>query len=80
MKMYVYNWSKDKFEHLTKYVSNVCDWLQARAQVLSSIVLQKMGIFHNLPMYRQDLPKKVSQHFIFVQLSFSSTDRIPNRN
>lgn len=58
--MYIYNWSKDKFDILTKHMTNLSEWLRARTALLFSIVEQKMGLFYNLPIYRSDLPKKVS--------------------
>ncbi len=60
--MRVYNWTKDKIESITKHTTSLCEWLQARSHLLSSIVQQKMGIFHNLPLQRPDLPKKVRSH------------------
>lgn len=61
IKMYIYNWTKDKIEALTILTTNFSEWLQARSCLLISIVEQKMGLFFNLPIHRSDDSKKVSR-------------------
>lgn len=51
---------------LHSYLNRLCHWTTARSRLLSSLVLQKMGIFQNQPFIRKvqeakdDQPKKES--------------------
>lgn len=47
MTFYTYNWSKERVDKLMIQCNNLGMWLDARASLLSSIVSQKQGLFHN---------------------------------
>ncbi|XP_048511777.1 KICSTOR complex protein SZT2-like isoform X2 [Athalia rosae] len=44
--MYMYNWSKERAEKLTKQVTSLGNWLSSRSSLFTNIVMQKLGIFH----------------------------------
>lgn len=46
----VYNWSKECCERLQEHVTYLSHWIQARASLLSSLLLQKSGIFYCQPI------------------------------
>lgn len=45
--MWMYNFNKDSHESLSKQCSALVQWHNARWALLSSIVAQKLGLFHN---------------------------------
>ena len=47
--MYMYNFNKDSCESLLKHCNSLIQWHNARWALLSSIVAQKLGLFHNQP-------------------------------
>ena len=47
--MYMYNFNKDSWESLSKQCNSLIQWHNARWALLSSIVAQKLGLFHNQP-------------------------------
>nr|XP_018915153.1 PREDICTED: protein SZT2-like [Bemisia tabaci] len=51
--LHLYNWAKDRVESLNRVTNNLGQWLSARSNLLSSILYQKMGLFHNQPIIRQ---------------------------
>ena len=51
--IYTYNWSKERVENLHQQVSQLGYWLSARSSLLTSIVTQKMGLFHNQELSRK---------------------------
>ncbi|PSN35424.1 hypothetical protein C0J52_13195, partial [Blattella germanica] len=51
--IYTYNWSKERVENLHQQVSQLGHWLSARSSLLTSIVTQKMGLFHNQELTRK---------------------------
>ncbi|KAJ8681967.1 hypothetical protein QAD02_017759 [Eretmocerus hayati] len=44
--LYMYNWSKERSEKLTKQVTNLGRWLSSRATLYSNIMMKKLGLFH----------------------------------
>ncbi|KAJ9595165.1 hypothetical protein L9F63_013523, partial [Diploptera punctata] len=51
--IYTYNWSKERVENLHQQLSQLGHWLSARSSLLTSIVTQKMGLFHNQELTRK---------------------------
>lgn len=49
----MYNWSKDRFENMSKVLSQLGHWLSCRSNFLTGIIMQKLGIFHNQPYIRK---------------------------
>ncbi|XP_046747125.1 KICSTOR complex protein SZT2-like [Diprion similis] len=47
--LYMYNWSKERSEKLTKQVTNLGTWLSSRSSLFTNIAMQKLGIFHHQP-------------------------------
>jgi hypothetical protein len=45
--MWMYNFNKDSYESLIKQCNSLAQWHNARWALLSSIVAQKLGLFHN---------------------------------
>ncbi|XP_065351660.1 KICSTOR complex protein SZT2-like isoform X3 [Cloeon dipterum] len=57
--IYTYNWSKDRTENMHRQMADLGNWLVARSNLTTTIVCQKMGLFHNMMFNRQTLdPKK----------------------
>ncbi|XP_037802509.1 KICSTOR complex protein SZT2-like isoform X9 [Penaeus monodon] len=56
--IYTYNWTKDQCESLHTAMSQLAHWSSARTRLLSSVVLQKIGLFHNQPFIRKAQDKK----------------------
>lgn len=48
--MWMYNFNKDGYEALSKQCTSLVQWHNARWALLSSIVAQKLGLFHNQPI------------------------------
>ena len=51
--IYTYNWSKERAESLHQQATQLGHWLSARSSLLTSIVTQKMGLFHNQEIARK---------------------------
>jgi hypothetical protein len=51
--IYTYNWSKERVENLHQQATQLGHWLSARSSLLTSIVTQKMGLFHNQEIARK---------------------------
>jgi hypothetical protein len=51
--IYTYNWSKERVESLHQQATQLGHWLSARSSLLTSIVTQKMGLFHNQEIARK---------------------------
>jgi len=51
---YFYNLSKDCLDRMVKQTSNLGQWFTARTSLMSSIVSQKLGLFHNLHFFRPE--------------------------
>jgi len=51
---FFYNLSKDCQDRLVRATSNLGHWFTARSSLTSSIVAQKMGLFHNQHFFRAD--------------------------
>ena len=45
--MYTYNWTNDMFNSMSKYMTRLINWSNARAHLLNSIVTQKMGLYNH---------------------------------
>ncbi|XP_018404829.1 PREDICTED: protein SZT2-like [Cyphomyrmex costatus] len=45
--IYMYNWSKEKSEKLIKQTTSLGTWLSSRSSLFTSIIMQKLGIFHH---------------------------------
>ncbi|XP_047479590.1 KICSTOR complex protein SZT2-like isoform X5 [Penaeus chinensis] len=56
--IYTYNWTKDQCESLHTAMTQLAHWSNARTRLLSSVVLQKIGLFHNQPFIRKAQDKK----------------------
>lgn len=69
MTFYMYNWSKERVDKLIIQCNNMGMWLGARASLLSSVVSQKRGLFHNQLTARRSK----------VRISLFSLYFIPNR-
>ncbi|XP_052124949.1 KICSTOR complex protein SZT2 isoform X2 [Frankliniella occidentalis] len=52
MAILTYNWSKECVESLNYQTTLLGHWLSARSGLLTSIICQKMGLFHNQPCLR----------------------------
>lgn len=50
---YMYNWSKDRVEDLSKLMTQLGVWLCSRSSFLCGAYLQKMSLFHNQPLSRK---------------------------
>ncbi|KAK7862806.1 hypothetical protein R5R35_004159 [Gryllus longicercus] len=51
--MYTYNWSKERVENLNIQAKDLGHWLSARSSLLTSILMQKMGLFHKMEIVRK---------------------------
>ncbi|XP_066906429.1 KICSTOR complex protein SZT2 isoform X3 [Halyomorpha halys] len=51
--LFMYNWSKDRVEFMTKLLTQLGQWLGSRSNFLTGIITQKLGIFHNQPYMRK---------------------------
>ena len=51
---YLYNLSKDCLDRLTRGTSHLGHWFTARSSLMSSIVAQKLGLFHNQHFFRPE--------------------------
>ena len=51
---YFYNISKDCQDRLVKHSSSLGQWFTARTSLMSSIVAQKLGLFHNQHFFRSE--------------------------
>ncbi|XP_076055800.1 KICSTOR complex protein SZT2-like isoform X3 [Oratosquilla oratoria] len=58
LTVYTYNWMKERYDSLNNTVTQLSQWTIARSSLLSSIILQKLGLFHNLPFTRKEQEKK----------------------
>ena len=58
--IYTYNWSKERVENLHQQATQLGHWLSARSSLLTSIVTQKMGLFHNQEIARKQHITNVS--------------------
>lgn len=58
VSLYSYNCSRDVVDRLSKQVSNLGHWINARSSLAMSIVASKMGLYHNLAFYRGKSKKK----------------------
>lgn len=56
--IYTYNWTKEQCDNLHTTMTRLAHWTTARNRLLSTIVLQKMGIYHNQPFTRRAPSKK----------------------
>ena len=54
MGFYLYNLSRDCQDRLTRQASRLGQWFAARASLLTSIVSQKLGLFHNQHFFRPE--------------------------
>jgi len=54
ISFYFYNLSKDCLDRMVKQTSNLGQWFTARTSLMSSIVAQKLGLFHNLHFFRPE--------------------------
>ena len=54
MRFYFYNISRDCQDRLVKHSSNLGQWFTARTSLMSSIVTQKLGLFHNQHFFRAE--------------------------
>ncbi|CAL4114579.1 unnamed protein product, partial [Meganyctiphanes norvegica] len=57
LTLYTYNWTKDQSDSLHMAVNRLAQWSSARTKLLSSLVLQKCGIFYNQPFTRKKQKK-----------------------
>ncbi|XP_063888022.1 KICSTOR complex protein SZT2-like isoform X5 [Scylla paramamosain] len=51
--IYTYNWTKEQCDNLHTTMTRLAHWTTARNRLLSTIVLQKMGLYHNQPFNRK---------------------------
>ena len=51
---YLYNLSKECLDRLTRGTSHLGHWFTARSSLMSSIVAQKLGLFHNQHFFRPE--------------------------
>ncbi|XP_059469171.1 KICSTOR complex protein SZT2-like [Neocloeon triangulifer] len=51
--IFTYNWSKDRAENMHRQITNLGNWLAAKSSLTTTIVCQKMGLFHNMMFNRQ---------------------------
>ncbi|XP_050730013.1 KICSTOR complex protein SZT2-like isoform X17 [Eriocheir sinensis] len=56
--IYTYNWTKEQCDNLHSTMTRLTHWTTARNRLLSTIVLQKMGLYHNQPFTRKTPGKK----------------------
>jgi hypothetical protein len=56
--MWMYNFNKDSYESLIKQCNSLAQWHNARWALLSSIVAQKLGLFHN-QQWAESTPTKL---------------------
>ena len=52
--LFFYNLSKDCLDRLTRASSHLGRWFTARSSLMSSIVAQKLGLFHNQHFFRPE--------------------------
>lgn len=74
----MYNWSKERSEKLTKQVTSLGLWLSSRSNLYSSIIMQKLGIFHHQSArssYKQEEP---SQPHYYQITDMESLAKFPN--
>uniref|UniRef100_A0A0N7ZXW0 Protein SZT2 n=1 Tax=Daphnia magna TaxID=35525 RepID=A0A0N7ZXW0_9CRUS len=67
--MWLYNFNKDNYESLTKQCHNLVQWHNARWALLSSIVAQKLGLFHNQQCSGRTHAHQTIRHNPFLVLS-----------
>ncbi|XP_069157334.1 KICSTOR complex protein SZT2 isoform X2 [Procambarus clarkii] len=56
--IYTYNWTKEHCDNLHSAMTRLGHWSTARNRLLSTIVLQKMGLYHNQPFMCKSADKK----------------------
>ena len=56
--IYTYNWTKEQCDNLHTTMTRLAHWTTTRNRLLSTIVLQKMGLYHNQPFNRKATIKK----------------------
>ncbi|XP_014220610.1 KICSTOR complex protein SZT2-like isoform X1 [Trichogramma pretiosum] len=49
--IYMYNWSRERSEKLTRQISSLARWLSSRSILHSSLQMQKLGIFHHQSLH-----------------------------
>jgi hypothetical protein len=54
INFFFYNLSKDCQDRLVRQTSNLGHWFTARSSLMSSIVAQKLGLFHNQHFFRPE--------------------------
>ncbi|XP_014480858.1 PREDICTED: protein SZT2-like [Dinoponera quadriceps] len=47
IRIYMYNWSKERSEKLMKQATSLGTWLSSRSSLFTNIIMQKLGIFHH---------------------------------
>lgn len=74
----MYNWSKERSEKLTKQVTNLGNWLSSRSNLHTSIIMQKLGIFHHQPMHN-NYEQEEQNNSQFSQITdMNSLAKFPN--
>ncbi|KAK3871475.1 hypothetical protein Pcinc_023382 [Petrolisthes cinctipes] len=57
LTVYTYNWTKDQCDSLHSAITRLAQWSTARSRLLATLVLQKMGLYHNQPFVRKPIHK-----------------------
>ncbi|XP_075219216.1 KICSTOR complex protein SZT2-like isoform X2 [Lycorma delicatula] len=53
--IYTYNWAKERIDTIKKHIGSLGHWLSGRCNLLTGILAQKMGLFHNQPCTRKSI-------------------------
>ncbi|XP_066587997.1 KICSTOR complex protein SZT2-like [Prorops nasuta] len=69
IKLYMYNWSKEKSEKLIKQTTSLGNWLSSRSSLFTNIIMQKLGIFHHQPMQTDSFHQRESIAPQYYQIS-----------
>ncbi|KAG0714062.1 KICSTOR complex protein SZT2 [Chionoecetes opilio] len=64
--IYTYNWTKDQCDNLHTTMTRLAHWTTARNRLLSTFVLQKMGLYHNQPFNRKPPIKKDEDNNTYI--------------
>lgn len=80
----MYNWSKEKSEKLIKQTTSLGTWLSSRSSLFTSIIMQKLGIFHHKLIPESQQREHSSQYYQINDMEslakFPSQSNVDNKD
>ncbi|XP_018338951.1 PREDICTED: protein SZT2-like [Trachymyrmex septentrionalis] len=77
--LYMYNWSKEKSEKLIKQTTSLGTWLSSRSSLFTSIIMQKLGIFHH--KFTRESQQRVEHSSQYYQINdMESLAKFPSQS